>query len=281
MENQLLKKLLTFSLIALMLAGCNNPGKQNKGTTADGKQASVEVEVFDPVKIRDQIIEIIQKTPKGVEVVDLLNQSGASFILDLTIPFDASEKMLTNTAKALGFGMYGFDLKYASVYNRGDIASRIKDIENKLIGELGLNEMMDVGKKYGEQIEKNKSSKDSLNALTNQLVNDYHQQMAKSDHPGTYALVTIGVNVEALYVLSQIALFSEDNTQFLQLMSNQHERVKSLSQLLEIMSGDETVKPYFESMRPVIEFFEKNSTIGNKELKAIAPEIEKVRNSMI
>jgi hypothetical protein len=281
MESQLLKKLLTFSLIALMLAGCNNQGKKQKGTTSDGKQASVEVEVFDPVKIRDQIIEVIQRSPKGVELVDFLNQAGASYILDLTTPFGASEKMMTTTSKALGIGMYGFDLKYASVYNRGDIAAKLKDFEIKLINDLGLNEDLDIGKKYGDRIEKNQSNKDSLKELTNQLLNDYHQQMVKGKQPGAYALTTIGGNIEALYVLSQMALLSKNNTRFLELMSNQQERIKSLSQLLELMSGDETVKPYYESMKPIVQFFEQNKTIGDPELKKIAPEIEKVRNIMI
>jgi len=105
--------------------------------------------------------------------------------------------------------------------------------------------------------------------------------MIDSQHPGVYALSAIGGNMEAIYILSQMALYAKDNTKLLLLMSNQTERVKSMAQLLEIMSGDETVRPYFESMKPVIQFFEENKTIGNPELNKIAPEIEKVRNGMI
>ncbi len=281
MKKLLLKHILTFGLIILMLAGCNNPGKQQKGATSDGKKASVEVEVFDPVKLKDQIIEIIQKSPKGIQLVDMLNQAGASYIIDLTVPVENAEKMMTTTTKSLGQGMYGFDFKYASVYNRSDISLKLKDLLLKIINDLGVANDLDIAQKYSERFEKNKSNKDSLNILTTNALNDYHQQMAKSQHPGIYALAVIGGNIEALYVLSQMALLAKDNTQFLTLMSNQQDRVKSMAQLLEIMSGDETVKPYYESMIPIIQFFEQNSTIGNPELKKIAPEIEKVRNSMI
>jgi hypothetical protein len=64
-------------------------------------------------------------------------------------------------------------------------------------------------------------------------------------------------------------------------MNNQKERVTSVFKLLETLSIDETIKPYFESIKPIMKFFEENKVIGNTELKIIAPQIEKLRNSMI
>jgi hypothetical protein len=281
MKKHLLKHFFTFGLITLMVAGCNNAGKKSKSTTSEEKKATVVAEVFDPVKLKDQIIEIIQKSPEGIELVDMLNQAGASYIIDITVPVESAEKMMTTTTKSIGQGMFAFDAKYAAVYNRGDIALKLNDILSKLIADLGIAGDFNVARKYSERISKNKSNRDSLNILTTNVINEYNQLMIDSQHPGIYALSAIGGNIESLYILSQMALYAKDNTKFLALMSNQQERVKSMAQLLEIMSGDETVAPYYESIKPVIQFFEENITIGNPELKKIAPEIEKVRNGMI
>ncbi len=281
-----MKKLLSIQIILLFIAsllfsGCNRTGKQNKGTTSDGKEASVEVEVFDAVKVKDQIVGIIKESPKAIEIVDLLNDAGASYIYEMTIPVEEIEKMMTSSQKALGFGMYGFDGKYASVYNRNDINLKLVENLDRLITELGMQDDLSFAKDYAERIRKNKSNPDSIDYLVTQELNDYHQFMQTSPKADIYALSIIGANVEALYVLTQMTLLAKDNTKLLAVMNNQNERVKSLASLMEIMSGDENVKPYFANLEPVIKFFEEKTTISKDDLNTIAPLIEAARNNIV
>ena len=209
------------------------------------------------------------------------DDAGAVYMVDITVPVERAEKMMTTTSKCLVGGMYGFDTKYASVYNRGDVSLKINNVLLKIIADLGIGSDIDIVKNYMVRIANNKSNKDSLEILTGKVFSEYHKQMASGSHANIYALTTIGSNIEALYILTQMSLYAKDNSKFLELMSNQKERVGSVIKLLEAISGDETVKPYFESIKPIMKFFEENRTIGNAELKTIAPEIEKVRNSMI
>jgi hypothetical protein len=262
-----------------MAAACNNSGNQAKETNSKVENGTAEA--YDPTKLKDQIIQIIQNSPKGFELVEMLNKAGASYMLDFTVPVERSEKMLTTTSKGLGVGMFGFDTKYASTYNRGDVAMEINATVMKLFADLGVAGDISVVENYIERIANNKSNKDSVEILTSLAFTEYHKQMVSGVHATTYALTVIGANVEALYMLTQMSLYAKDNTKFLELMSNQKARVKSVSDLLETMSGDETLKPYYDSMKPIVKFFEEHNIIGNAELKMIAPEIEKVRNSMI
>lgn len=281
MNRHLLFKVATLLIASLLFSGCNRSGKQNKGTTSDGKEASVEVGVFDPVKVKDQIVGIIQESPKAIEIVDLLNEAGASYIYEMTIPVEDIEKMLTSTQKALGFGMYGFDGKYASVYNRNDINLKLVDNLDRLITELGMQEDLSFAKDYAGRIKENKSNPDSIDFLVTQELNEYHQFMTTSPKADIYALSIIGANVEALYVLTQMTLLAKDNTKLLAVMNNQNERVESLASLMEIMSGDENVKPYFAGLEPVIKFFEEKTTISKEDLNTIAPMIESARNNIL
>jgi hypothetical protein len=51
--------------------------------------------------------------------------------------------------------------------------------------------------------------------------------------------------------------------------------------LLELMSGDENVKPYYEQFKPVVAIFENNQKITEKELSEIATSMENFRRNII
>ncbi len=274
-------QLFAVILVSVALTGCNKAGKQSKGSVSDGKEPAVGLEMIDTVKVKNQIVEIIRKFPKAVEIVELLNEAGASYIYDLAVPPEYIEKMMTSTQKALVIGMLAFDIKYASVYNRGDVFLKTRNNLNRLEAELGLQGDLKFVEKYQKRIENNKSNTDSINILTTRMWNDFHQYMQEGAHADVYALTSIGANIEALYVLSQLTLLAKENDKLLSVMNNQNQRVKSIASLLEIMSGDENVKSYYVSIQPVIKFFVENETIKNADLNKIAPLIEKARNDMI
>jgi hypothetical protein len=283
MKKTLIKNVLIFSLVSMLVAGCNpsTKTKEIKGTTSDGKVASVQVEVFDAVKIKDQIVETIAKIPSEKEVVTLLNESGASYIIDLTIPAEQSEKLLTKTDQSFGMGLYAFDLLYASVYNRGDKVTEISRVTEDIIDKLGLKGELISTKNYVGRMKANVDNKDSLDYLVTEDINHYHQQLAAGEHPDVYALSVIGSNVEALYVLSQTTLLAKNNTKLLSVMNSQSGRVQLIFSLLELMSGDENVKPYYEKFKPVVAFFGENMKITEKELAQIAPLMETIRGNIL
>jgi hypothetical protein len=279
MKKDFLKHLFTLVLATFMVAGCSNAPKQAKVTTSTAGKASVETP--DAAKLKSQIMEIISNSPKGIQLIEMLNKAGASYIADLTLPIEKAEKMMTTTSKCLATGFYGVDTKYASIYNRGDIEMKINNVLLRLFVDIGISGDIDGAKKLIERIAKNQSNKDSVEILTVKAFTVFHQQMVNGDHSKEYGMVILSGNVEALYLLTQITLYAQDNTKFLELMNNQKERVTSVFKLLETLSIDETIKPYFESIKPIMKFFEENKVIGNTELKIIAPQIEKLRNSMI
>ena len=283
MKKPLIKNVLIFSLVSILFAGCNpsTKTKESKGTTSDGKVASVQVEVFDAVKIKDQIVETIGKIPGEKEIVSLLNESGASYIIDLTIPAEQAEKLLTKTDQSFGMGLYAFDLLYASVYNRGDKVAETSRVTEDIIDKLGLKGELVSSKNYVGRIKANVDNKDSLDYLVTENINHYHQQLAGGEHPDVYALSVIGSNVEALYVLSQTTLLAKNNTKLLSIMNLQNERVQLIFSLLELMSGDENVKPYYEKFKPVVAFFGPDMKITEKELAQIAPLMETIRGNIL
>lgn len=283
MKNLFTKLILPLSIALLLLVGCNRSNKTtvNKGTTTSGQEASVEVETFDVVEIKDQIVETIRKMPSEKEVVTLLNEAGASYILDLTVPAEDAERLLTKADQSFGLGLYSFDLLYASIYNRGDIAAGIIDVSEQLIDDLGLRDQLISTQDYMARIKANADNKDSLDYLVTENMNYYHRQMSEGNQPDIYALSVIGSNVEALYILSQTTLLAQNNEKMLYVMNQQHERVHLVFTLLELMSGDENIKPYYDEFKPVVSIFDENPKITEDELAQIGPLMEKVRKSIL
>jgi hypothetical protein len=283
MKNLFTKNFLLLGIILIALTACNNSSKTKakKGTTSTGQEASVEVETFDAVKVKDQIVETIGQIPSEKEVVTMLNDAKASYIFDLTVPAEEADKMLTKYDQSFGLGLYSFDLLYASVYNRGDVVTQISDVSEQIIDKLGLREELVSSQNYMERMKANADNKDSLDYLVTANMNHYHQQMSMGDQPDVYALSVIGSNVETLYVLSQTTLLAQNNEQLLYIMNQQKERVNLVFTLLEIMSGDEDIKPYYEQFKPVVQIFEENDEITEKQLAEIGPLMEKVRSNIL
>lgn len=283
MKNLLTKNVLPLGIALILMAGCNSSPKtkEAKVTTPQGKSASVEVETFDAVKIKDQIVETISKMPGEKDVANFMNEAGASYIFDLTLPASQYEKMLTRSDQSFGLGLYSFDLLYAGIYNRGDVSAEISGVIEKLINNLGLKDELISSIDYTGRLKANIGNKDSIDNIVTQDINYFHQKMSQGNQPGLYAQSVIGSNVEALYILCQTTLLAKNRDKMLEAMNRQTERVTLLYTLLELMSGDEKVKPYFEQFKPVVTIFKENQKITEKELMQISPVMESIRNDML
>ncbi len=282
MNLSFLKNALVISVLTLLFVSCGQSSKvkEKKGTTPDGKEASVEVEVFDVMEIKDQIIEIINNSPKAPEIANFVNKVGASYILDLTVPIDDVEKFMTKTQMGLGLGMYAFDINYAKVFNRSDMVLKTSELEQQLLEKLGLqNEFVSSGN-FMKRLQNNAENKDSIDNLVNEMMNLAHQKFVTSDQPDTYALSFIGANIEALYILTQLSLFARDNEPMIDFLGEQGERAKSVFSLLELMAADENVKPYAEKMEAIANYFEGHKKFSEKELKEVSAMIESFRNEI-
>jgi len=263
----------------LIFSGCNNQPKvkQDKGTNTKGQTSSVEVEVFDAVKLKDQIVEIIKTAPKPDELAGFLNETGVSYMLELTVPAENVEKYMTIFDQSLAAGMYKFDLYYAKAYNRQDVVSQLYAVQEKLIGKIGLDGELAKMNKFDDRIKKNEGKADSLNAIVSEAMNKVSQSYSSGEHSGVYALSYVSANIEGLYILTQTALMAKDKAKLLTLIGQQKERVKSNYTLLELMSADVNVAPFFEKMKPVLAYFSDDQPFTEKKLTEVAPLIEQLR----
>jgi len=275
-----MKKSFSFSVIMSMLlvaamVSCKPSGKQKS------QETSVEVESFDVVKIKDQIVEIIQTFPPTGDVINMLNKAGASYILDLTLPADQAEKTISSAKQAFALGMYTFDLQYANIYQRSDKAVESSTLAREMIRKLGIESEMASPEKFIDRIKNNADNKDSVNYLVSRMLNHVNSKFATGDHPDVFAYAATGGNIEGLHVICQLTQLASNKEELLLVLSQQKERVNILFSLLELMSNDENIKPVYEGMKPIVTLFNENTSITASHIDEISPAIEKIRNSML
>jgi len=276
-------KNITFFLWGMMalsltlFSSCNPSSKKSKST--DNQTPSTEG--IDISQEKDRIIDAINKAPKLIDIVKLLNESGASYIFDLTVPVENIDKMLTRNQKSIGSGMYAFDMNYASVYGRGDVVMMLRENLNRLTVERGIQGDLKMAEKFTERVRQNQDNPDSIKIIVGQMYADFHQYMRQGKNADLYALGTIGMSLEALHVITQATLLASDNTQLLEILNQQDELVNGLETLLEIMAADQHIQPYLEELKPLFQLFEEKEAITADDLEFIGSKIEKVRNSVI
>lgn len=283
MKTNLLKAGFILLAAVLICSGCNQRPKVQDNTTTNskGQTGTVEVGIFDAVKLKDQIVETIKSAPEAKEMAEFINKAGISYFLNLTLPADQAEKYLTAADQSLASGVYKFDAFYAKTYNRHDVVLQLTDVIKKLDGKLGLEGELSALRKYDDRIKQNKENTDSLNVIIPEIMNELATSFASGEHSGVYGLAYVGANIEGLYILTQVALMTRDNSALVSFIGQQKERVKANYMLLEYMAADESVAPIFEKMKPILDYFTVNQNFSNQQLTEVAPLIEQLRKEIV
>jgi hypothetical protein len=276
---KLVQGLLIITVLAVSFTGCRQAPKQDKDRT------EADAEMFDPATIRDDVVKLIQQAPRTNDVFDFLNRTGAAYIFDLAVPFAVAQQHETSSQLSLLLGAYLSDALYASAYNRMDVMNQTGDIAGGLAGRLGLQNELENTMAYREKIRET-DDHEAREALIEEMLDQGHNEFAGSDMADTYALVFVGANVEALYILSNLTLFARDNQAMIDFMVEKADMAQTVYNLLRLMTDEvylelnPRIQGYYEGAREIANFFRDVDTFTITELEEVSLMIESLRNDM-
>jgi hypothetical protein len=276
---KLVQGLLIITVLAVSFTGCRQAPKQDEDRT------KADVEMFDPATIRDDVVKLIQQAPRTNDVFDFLNRTGAAYIFDLAVPFAVAQQHETSSQLSLLLGAYLSDALYASAYNRMDVMNQTGDIAGGLAGRLGLQNELENTMAYREKIRET-DDHEAREALIEEMLDQGHNEFAGSDMADTYALVFVGANVEALYILSNLTLFARDNQAMIDFMVEKADMAQTVYNLLRLMTDEvylelnPRIQGYYEGAREIANFFRDVDTFTITELEEVSLMIESLRNDM-
>ena len=215
--------------IGLMAISCNN----NQGNTKIKHEYDIEVDVAADINRAQQVFYAL---PSPVETAYLIQKAGVSYNMDLSNPTENVDNYSTTMQKALNFGIYGADLSYASLFNQTQTAIQYMATEKKLAEELGVFDFVDAN--VVERIEGNINDRDSVMEILADGFNNASDYLKDAGRAEVAALIVAGGWIEGLYLATQLAELSADNSHLIDLVIDQR---LSLTILLKLLNNYKTL----------------------------------------
>ena len=290
-----MKKQLAFVLFLGVLSSCED------NIEKDPKEIETPA-VIEEVAIRaNQVQHVFQTLPSPLETASIFEQAGANYNSELLNPITNIDNYVTNTQKAINFGVYGADLSYANIFEQTQETMFYMGCTKKLADALGVLEAFDAGTM--ERLEVNINNKDSLIQIINDAFWITDGFLKENGLDNLSALIITGGWIEGLYIGTQTIDQNNPDEDIMQKIADQKYSLNNLFQLL-VTYDDAEVKKIANQLGRLKEIYDgieekdaettvKNTggvtTIGGgnvlvydkKIIIEIANEIEKIRNEII
>ncbi len=207
------------------------------------------------INIVDDVDEFVYPIPTPFEMTQMLENSGASFIIDLTNKKENAELYETEKSKALNLGIYGTDLSYTSTYNQ---TQKTKDL---LACSRILTDALDISPMFNKslviRIEENLENKDSLYKIVSESYYDTFGFLNNNGKGEISVMVLAGGWIEGLYLGVQLASLSSQKDAIMLGLAEQKITLNSLIPLLENYKDNKDVAEVLDMVKQFKVLFDK------------------------
>lgn len=274
-----LKRFNQITLIALViafaLASCQS-GQQKSTEAHDEVATEQETTEQQTVTVADKEYPI----PTSLEITQMINEAGASYIYDLCNSVENVDKYFTEKEKAINLGIYGADLSYASTYQRKQETMLYLEASKKLIDDL--NVATAFNKELANKVEMNIDNKDTLISIISESFYDTYEFLMDNGKDDLSVYILTGSWIEGLYLATQLTINSQDKTEMKEIVASQKE---ALEELLNIMGQNEDNEEMAELAAKLgelkTEFDKISEPMTDEQLQAIVTKVESIRNELI
>ncbi len=263
---------MTMSLFAL---GC---GDSSTEQTDENNEDTL-------VAIADQAEKLVYPLPTPLEITNMLNNAGASYILDLSNQPGNVDKYFTESQKALNLGVYGADLSYSATYNKS------QETMDFFVATKKLRDGMDIQTPYNEdlssRIEANIENKDSLYDILTSSFKGTFEYLNDNGKGAISVMVLAGGWVEGLYISAQLAMLTENNAEIMQGIADQKESLNKLITIMESYKDNQDVSEVLVELNDIKAIFaelqevEGKANMTEESFKKINEEVNNLRKKIV
>ena len=251
-----LKNLFIGNLLMIMvafgfvIAGCSNSGQTEQSNT-------------DSVSINAQAEKLLDPPiPTPLEITDMLNKAGASYIIGISNRPENVDKYFTEAAKALNLGVYGADLSYSATYGMSQETMNFFLCTKKL--RDGLDIQTPENEKMADRIEANIDNRDSIYTILTTSFKSTFSYLNNNNKGAVAVMVLAGGWIEGLYLSTELAGMIEKNGDILQGIADQKETLNKLIPLMETYKENQNVADVLKSLTALKADFDELKTVENK-----------------
>ncbi|MBA3707014.1 MAG: hypothetical protein H0W84_14255 [Bacteroidetes bacterium] len=216
-----------FLSIIAMFSACGSSSDSDNLTSNDTASVAAQEK-------NEKAQKVFLSIPSPIETTTLLQTAGAKYNSKYLNPIENVSKYSSITDKALNLGIYGSDLSFTSIFSQTQESMLYLRCTNTLASSLGINGAFDES--TTARIEANLENKDSLLSIISDSYWISDSYLKENGQPGVSALIVAGGWIEGLYIATQIANTTKNET----IISRIGEQKLSLDNLIELLNSYKT-----------------------------------------
>lgn len=275
-----------FVLMAASLIAC---GEEENATNEVINPINPNVVPNDPSlheKV-EAIEKIFYAIPSPRETIDIIEEAGAVFDVQLTNDPQKIDTYTSKTERALNMGVYGADVNYCSAFNKTADVMMLLACTRTLGDQLGLESIFDQN--VQDRLNDNRDNADSVQTIITNTFWEIESKLQDDGRPELAALIVIGGWIEGLHIACGQAKINLDNQQMIDRIAEQAGALENVIGLAnQYEAKNETIKNILEKLQDLKVSFDKIEitespgsggivdgvpTVGKKIERDLSPEL--------
>ncbi|QOI97322.1 MAG: hypothetical protein HRU69_07390 [Flammeovirgaceae bacterium] len=255
-------KLIKYTLIAAVLAGCGSGKKSDEQAFMESLDST---KITGPSISEAVIGDILQQIPSPLEISVLLKESGKKYNVNYLNSADNLPKYNSNYKKALNLGIYGTDLGYTNIYEQNQDGVKYMSAIKSLADGLNIGQFFDI-ETIG-RLATNSKNLDSLLLITTQNFNNINHYLQTQGRANLSVLLLTGGWLEAMHITCNVAAQDPNNKELQEKIGEQKVILENILLLLSFYKDiDQNMAALLTDMEELKKAFDKvNITYTYKE----------------
>ncbi len=211
-------KKTVFLLATVSIFGCaenETPGEIDRDLNGNGLEVTNQ-------KLKDKVTaieNIFYSIPSPRVTIDIIEEAGAVFDVQLTNDPQNLDKYTSKAERALNMGVYGADVNYCSAFNKTADVMMLLACTRSLGEELGLESIFD--QTVIDRLNDNRENADSVQSIITNTFWEIESKLEEDDRAELAALIVIGGWIEGLNIACGQAKINIDNQKMIDRIAEQ------------------------------------------------------------
>ncbi|MFQ3578881.1 MAG: hypothetical protein SNJ71_01915 [Bacteroidales bacterium] len=225
------------------------------------------------------------KLPSPVELYLLIREANAQFNAQALNPTKNVSNYLTNSQKAINFGIYASDLAYCTVFERQQETTTYFKTLKDLATQLGITE--GYNNSIVERLDRNLHNSVSLYQITHDSYWEVCNALEEGDKSGILSQILLGGWVESVYLAVHSVKKFDANDEIVIRITEQSFLLENLIAYLSTINKSKEVDGHIAKLKDLQNSFDKlldnpeNIVITKEQFVEIADKIKALRAELI
>jgi type III secretion system FlhB-like substrate exporter len=198
-----------FFLFAASLVAC---GETTVTENVIEPENNITIPIPDDPNLRqkvDAIENIFYSIPSPRETIEIIEDAGAVFDVQLTNDPSKLDSYTSKTERALNMGVYGADVNYCTAFNKTSDVMMLLACTRTLGDQLGLASVFNQN--VQDRLNDNRDDADSVQSIITATFWEIESKLQDDGRPELAALIVIGGWIEGLYIACGQAKINMEN----------------------------------------------------------------------